>query len=70
MLAICIIENKGIFLTGGMSKDINIFRPDNYDNINKISNAHNEGICGFCLLKNGKIASYSQDQFLKVWELK
>ena len=66
---ICVVKNKGIFLTGGMSKEINIFRSDNYENINTIYNVHNEGICGFCLLKNGKVCSYSQDQFLKLWEL-
>ena len=68
--AICVFENKGIFLTGGMSEKINIFRIDNYELINTIYNCHNEPICGITLTKNSKIISYSQDQMLKIWELK
>ena len=67
--AICIYENKGIFLTGGMSKKINIFRIDNYELINTITNCHNGPICGITLTKDRKILSYSQDHNLKEWEI-
>ena len=67
--AICIYENKGIFLTGGMSRNINIFRIDNYELINTIHNCHDGPICGITLTKNRKIISYSQDQLLKEWEI-
>ena len=41
---ICIIENKGIFLVGGVSKNIKIYRSDNYVCINNIENAHKYSI--------------------------
>ena len=48
-----------------MSKDIIIYRNDNYKSIQTIQNAHDNYIRGFIELKDGSIASYS-DQ-IKIW---
>ena len=52
------IEKKGIFLIGGWSKDILIYRKDNFECIQTIQNAHEKSINGFIQLKNGNILSY------------
>ena len=39
---IYLIKNKGIFLVGGKSKDIMIYRNDNYECIQTIKDAHDE----------------------------
>ena len=63
------IEEKGIFLMGGWSKDILIFRNDNYECLSRIYNIHNEYIVGLCELKNGLILSFSGDTTMKIWSL-
>ena len=62
-----LIENKGIFLIGGKSNNINIYRNDNYKCIQIIQNAHEKDINGFVELKNGLIVSYSYDNKIKMW---
>ena len=64
---IYLIEDKGIFLVGGDSKDIIIYRNDNYECILTIKDAHNENIKGFIELKDGSIASFSNDKTIKIW---
>ena len=64
---ISLIEDKGIFLVGGESNDIRIYRNDNYECIQEIKDAHNEDINGFIELKDGSIASFSDDQTIKIW---
>jgi len=64
---ICLIEDKGIFIVGGKSKDIKIYRNDNYECIQTIQNAHNDNILGFLELNDGTIISYSADKTIKVW---
>ena len=64
---ITLIENKGIFLVGGFSKDIRIYSNDNYECIQEIKDAHNDDIKGFIELKDGSIASFSYDQTIKIW---
>ena len=59
---IYLIEDKGIFLIGGRSKDIRIYRNDNYECIQTIKDAHNENIKGFIELKDVTIASFSNDK--------
>ena len=59
-------ENKGIFFVGG-ERDIKIFRNDNYELIQTISNAHMDWINGFIELKNGSIASFADDFTMKIW---
>ena len=66
---ITLIEDKGIFLVGGESKDIRIYRNDNYECIQTIKQAHNNSIVGFNQLKNGKIISYGLDSYIKIWSL-
>ena len=66
---IYLIEDKGIFLVGGVSKDIRIYRNDNYECIQTIKDAHNENINGFIELKDGTIASFSEDKTIKKWKI-
>ena len=64
---ILLIEDKEIFLVGGSSNDIKIYRNDNYECIQTIRNAHSDYINGFILLNNGTIASFGKDSFIKIW---
>ena len=65
--AITLIKNKGIFLVVGVSKDIRIYRNDNFECIQEIKDAHNDNILGVIELKDGSIASFSNDQTIKIW---
>ena len=64
---ITLIEDKGIFIVGGASKDIRIYRNDNYECIQTIQNAHDNYISGFIELKDCSIASFSCDKRIKIW---
>ena len=64
---VCLLEDKGLFLVCGESKDIEIYRNDNYECIQRIKNAHDEYILGICELSNGIIVSYGLDQIIKIW---
>ena len=64
---ITLIEDKGIFIVGGRSKDIRIYRNDNYECIQTIQNAHDDNILGFIELKDCSIASFSNDKRIKIW---
>ena len=66
-LGIRFIEDKGIFLIGGESEDIRIYRNDNYECIQIIQNSHEDEINGFVELKDGSILSYSDDKKIKIW---
>ena len=63
-----IVENKQVFLTGGLNGDIRIFRIDNYDYIRTVKYAHDDEIFGLTELKDGTIASYSGDSTIKIWK--
>ena len=77
MLEICVIDNKKLFLIGGRSSNIKIYRNDNYECIQIIEKAHglinnhNYGygsyIYGFLETKDGSIISYSNENTIKVW---
>ena len=64
---ITLIEDKGIFIVGGESKDIRIYRNDNYECIQEIQDAHDNSISGFIELKDCTIASFSNDNKIKIW---
>ena len=74
---ICVIKNKNLFLTGGFSSDIRIYRCDNYfcvriiQSNNKIINNGWLGLIfhGFDELKSGEIISYTNDKNIQVWVL-
>ena len=66
-MGISLIEDKGIFLIGGVSNDIRIYRNDNYECIQEIKDSHNYYIFGFIELKDGSIASFSWDETIKIW---
>ena len=63
------IKEKGIFLIGGWSNDILIYRNDNYKHLSRIKNAHYNYILGFCQLKNGLVLSFSGDSTMKIWSI-
>ena len=67
--AICFIPNMNIILYGGMVNDLYICRSDNYELIQQIKNAHNGNIRGINQLKNGLIASVSEDFKIKIWKI-
>ena len=58
---------KEYIIVGGHSKDIRIYRNDNYECIQEIKDAHNKNINGFIELKDGSIASFSNDETIKIW---
>ena len=66
---ICVIENKGLFITGGYCKDIKIYKNDNYECIQIIKDVDDRMIFGFVRLKNGLIASYGSNKKLILWSL-
>jgi WD40 repeat protein len=68
-LGIRLIENKGIFLIGGVSKEIRIYRKNNYECIQIIKDAHSENIKGFIELIDCSIVSYSDDNTIKIWRI-
>ena len=68
--AICIIKEKGIFLIGGESKDIKIYKFDNFNVIHTIKNIDNEMIFGLTTLKDGSVASYGMDKKIKLFNVK
>ena len=68
-LGICVIEEKGIFLIGGVSKEIKIYRSDNYECIKIIKDAHNNFIFGIDELQDNSIVSYGSDKIIKVWSI-
>ncbi len=63
---ICLIKDKGIFLVGGVSKDITIYKNNNYQCIKTIKDAHDHYIEGFIELKSGVVISYS-NTIIKIW---
>ena len=60
-LCIRTIYERGIFLVGGYSKDLLIFRSDNYELLQKYENAHEQYIEGITQLSNGLIATHGWD---------
>ncbi len=64
---ICIIENKGVFLVGGDSKDIQIYRNGDHEYIQQIKDAHNDEINGIIKIKDNSIVSYGEDKTIRVW---
>ena len=66
---ICIIEEKGIFLIGGISKDIKIYRSDNYECIKTKKDAHNDDIIGINKLNDYEIITFGREKTIKKWEL-
>jgi WD40 repeat protein len=67
--AICVIEEKKIFICGGVSNDISIINSENYEKINTIKNGHAKNIRGISLLNNGTIITGSEDNKTKIWKL-
>ena len=65
------IENKGIFLVSGMNNIIKVYRSDNYENIQTITNLDIEDtIIGFIEYENNLIISYSKNSIFYMWEFK
>ena len=64
--SILVLQNKGLFFTGGFSNDIKIYKCDNYECVDIEKNCHNNFIKGFYQLDNF-IISYSYDRCIKIW---
>ena len=62
------IKNNGIFLIGGKSKDIKVYRIDNYECIQIIKGAHYNDINGFTELTDRKILSYGDNNEINIWQ--
>ena len=60
---ICVIENKGIFITGGYY-GIQIFRNDNYECIQTIKDENTIKTYGLIEIKNGMVVSFSNNQII------
>ena len=67
--AICVIEKKGIFITAGYSKDIKVYRSDNYECIQIINNAHFQFLHGIIELNDNLIGTYGHDTSINIWKL-
>ena len=67
--AICVIENKKIFICGGVSPYLLIFNSENYENLGKVENSHNGRIRGISPLNNGNIISGAEDNKTKIWKI-
>ena len=63
-----VIDDKGIFIIGGKSKVIKVYRNDNFECIQTIENGHKEGINGFCELYDKSIISFSDDKTINLWK--
>jgi WD40 repeat protein len=66
---ICVLRNKGFFLICGYSRDIKIYRNDNFNCVLNLQCAHNAYINGFNILNDGSILSHSFDKTIKIWKL-
>ena len=66
---ICIIKDKNVFLTGGKSQNINIFKYNNYELVQIIKYCHDDNINGIIELKDKSIISYSIDKKINIWLL-
>ena len=64
---IWVIEDKGIFLTGGYY-GIQIFRSDNYQCLQTIKDENCKKTFGLIELNNGLILSFCEDKTIKVWK--
>ena len=62
-----IFENQKIFFIGGWSRNLLIFRSDDYKCLEIVNNAHDNYINGFVNLKNNLICSFSADKTIKIW---
>ena len=65
---VCVIQDKGMFLVGGMSYHIKIYRSDNYECIKTIKNTDDGNILGINTLKDDQIITYGYEK-LKIWTL-
>ena len=52
---------------GEWSKDIIIYRNDNYECLTTIENSHSKYIVDFFKIKNNLILSFSGDNTMKIW---
>ncbi len=65
---ICEIPSFRLFFVCGGSKNIKIYREDNFESVQIITNAHNNFINGFLFLDNDIFLTYSY-QTIKIWKL-
>ena len=66
---ICVVKAKDVFLVGGKSENIKIYKISTYQCIDTIEQIHNNYIRGIINLTDGSIASFSDDKTIKVYKL-
>ena len=66
---ICVVKNKDVFLIGGKSENIIMYKISNYEQIGKIEGIHNNYIRGIINLTDDSIASFSDDKTIKGFKL-
>ena len=64
---VCVFKNRGIFFIAGDSRDIKIYRNDNYECIKIYKYAHFDNIYGLTKLNDNNFASYGCDKIIKIW---
>ncbi len=67
-LCICALNDKGVFLTGGLIPNVKIYRISDFKCIQILKGAHNHSIQGFQIFSNDILASYSYDGIVKFWK--
>ena len=65
--AISVVENKNLFICGGVSTDISIYSTQTYEILGIFKECHEGRLRGIYLLKNGKIITGSEDKKTKIW---
>ena len=66
--SLVVIEEKGISFIIGDDEFIRVFRNDNFEFICKIKGTEFGNMYGIVKLKNGSIASFSEDDKIKIWK--
>lgn len=71
------VKGKDVFFVGGYrnekkdgSSTIKVLRSDNFEEIKTFYDTHKYAVEGFCVLKDGLIASYSYDYIINIWSIK
>ena len=67
-LSICVLNNKNVFLTGGISQNIKIYRCNDYECIQTLKYIHNHSIYGIEEIDDKSIVTYSHDGVVKFWK--
>ncbi len=56
---ICVLQNRNLFIIGGISNKIKLYNSENYECIGNFKSPNNEDILGLTLLNKNLVLSYS-----------